>query len=138
MTTVSWKSHHSSSHGMPEKRRAVVQTIGWQVRLQPHVWSPPTDLYETESNYTVRVEIAGMREQDFSVSFDNNYLTISGSRPDLPDRRAYHQMEVRFGQFSTVVALPGSVDAEKASAEYEDGFLIVVLPKSTPKLIRPK
>jgi len=109
----------------------LVEAIGWQVRMQSHVWSPPTDLFELETEYVVRVEVSGMRQQDFSVQLENNYLVISGSRPDKPERRAYHQMEVRFGEFSTVVAIPGPVDAEKASAEYDDGFLLVSLPKAT-------
>jgi HSP20 family protein len=113
-----------------EKPRLSVEAIGWQIRVQSHVWSPPTDLYELEMAYVVRVEVAGMRQQDFSVQLDNNYLVISGARPDKPERRAYHQMEVRFSEFSTVVAIPGLVDIENASAEYDDGFLLVTLPKA--------
>ena len=129
MTTVIRKSHQGSDQ--PEKRRMLIDAIGWQVRMQSHVWGPPTDLYEIEAAYVVRVEVAGMRKQDFSIQMENNYLVISGSRPDKPERRAYHQMEVRFGEFNTVVAIPGPVDAENASAEYEDGFLVVNLPKAT-------
>jgi len=86
----------------------------------------------------VRVEVAGMREQNFSVQLENNYLVISGVRPDKPERRAYHQMEVRFSEFSSVVAIPGPVDGEKASAEYDDGFLVVNLPKATINKINIK
>jgi HSP20 family protein len=118
--------------GLPEKRRMVLETLGWQVRMQAHIWSPPTDLFENEQNYVIRVEVAGMRQQDFSVVLDNNLLTISGSRPDTPERRAYHQMEVRFGEFSTTVAIPGPVNVETSTAEYEDGFLVVSLPKAGP------
>ncbi len=113
-----------------ERPRTIVETISWQVRVQSHVWSPPTDLYEIEKAYVVRVEVAGMRQQDFSVQIDNNYLIINGTRTEKPERRAYYQMEVRFNEFSTVVAIPGAVNTENANAEYDDGFLIVTLPKS--------
>jgi HSP20 family protein len=73
-----------------------------------------------------------MRQQDFKVVLENNFLTVSGTRPDTPERRAYHQMEVRFGEFSTTVAIPGPVNVEKSTAEYDDGFLVVTLPKSAP------
>lgn len=119
----------------PAKRRMILETLGWQMRMQAHIWSPPTDLFENEHNYIIRVEVAGMRQQDFSVILDNNILTISGSRPDTPERRAYHQMEVRFGEFSTAVAIPGPVNVEKSTAEYEDGFLVVTLPKAAPSKI---
>lgn len=133
MTTVILRSKGGSD--FPEKRRMLLETLGWQVRIQPHVWSPPTDVFETEQNYIVRVEIAGMRRSDFSVVLENNLLTISGTRPDTPERRAYHQLEVRFGEFSTTVAIPGPVNAERAAAEYEDGFLTVTLPKAAPSKI---
>ncbi|MDX9992568.1 MAG: Hsp20/alpha crystallin family protein [Anaerolineales bacterium] len=116
---------------MAEHRRMLVETIGWQMRVQHHVWGPPTDLFETESAYIVRVEVAGMREQDFSVVLENNYLSISGNRSEPHEHRAYHQMEVRFGEFQTVVALPGPVEIADSRAEYEDGFLTISLPKPT-------
>ena len=117
----------SSGATILETRREILHAVSWQVRS--HVWSPPTDVYETEKAYVVLVEIAGMRDDDFDVSLENNTLQISGSRHDFLDRRAYQQMEIRFGKFSTAVNLPGPVFMDQAHAEYQDGFLKVVLPK---------
>ena len=117
-----------------EARREILHAVSWQVRS--NVWSPPTDEYETETTYVVRVEIAGMREEDFEVLLENDTLLISGARSDVPDRRAYQQMEIRFGKFTTSVNIPGPVDVEQAHAEYKDGFLTVVLPKATPNQIK--
>lgn len=113
-----------------QTRREILHPISWQVRS--NVWSPPTDQYETDEAFVVRVEIAGMKEEDFEVSLENNTLFISGSRPDFSERRAYQQMEIRFGKFSTALGMPGLVNIEKARAEYKDGFLTVILPKATP------
>ena len=117
-----------------EARREILHAVSWQVRS--NVWSPPTDEYETETAYVVRVEIAGMREEDFEVLLENDTLLISGARSDVPDRRAYQQMEIRFGKFATSVNIPGPVDVEQAQAEYKDGFLTVVLPKAIPNQIK--
>ena len=117
-----------------ETRREVLHAVSWHVRS--NVWSPPTDVYETEKEYVARVEIAGMREDDFEVLLENNILLISGSRPDYTERRAYQQMEIRFGKFSTAVSLPGPVNMEQARAEYKDGFLTVVIPKAIPNQIK--
>ena len=117
-----------------EARREILHAVSWQGRS--NVWSPPTDEYETETAYVVRVEIAGMREEDFEVLLENDSLLISGSRSDFPDRRAYQQMEIRFGKFATSVNIPGPVDVDQAHAEYKDGFLTVVLPKATPNQIK--
>jgi HSP20 family protein len=109
-----------------ETRREILRAVGWNVRS---TWSPPTDVYETEESCVIKLEIAGMRDEDFEVAFENNILTISGNRPDLTERRAYHQMELRFGKFEIAVEIPMAVDIEKATAKYQDGFLIIVLPK---------
>ena len=134
MPTVIRKSDDSVS--LVERRRDLVHSISWTVRSS--AWSPPTDVYETEDAIIVRVEVAGMREEDFEIALEDGFLKISGTRPDVPERRAYHQMEIRFGKFSTAVGLPGPVDVDKSHAEYEDGFLTITLPKAKPNLIQVK
>ena len=114
-----------------EVRRGILHAVSWQVRSS--VWDPPTDVYEIEGAYIVRMEIAGMREEDFDVSLQEDSLYIAGFRPDLPSIRAYYQMEIRSGKFATVVELPGPVDDDQATAEYRDGFLTITLPKQPPK-----
>jgi HSP20 family protein len=134
MSTILLKSNYESTNGLPgERAKNESKPIDWQIHTRSHVWTPPTDLFETDDKFVVRVEIAGLRDQDFAVTLDHNYLVIAGSRSDIPERRAYHQMEIRFGEFSTVVALPGQVDSEKTIAEYSDGFLVVMLPKKKSK-----
>ena len=49
--------------------------------------------------------------------------------PDLNERRAYHQMEIRFGKFEVAMEIPVKINIEKATAGYQDGFLVIVLPK---------
>ncbi|MEP7357770.1 MAG: Hsp20/alpha crystallin family protein [Anaerolineales bacterium] len=100
------------------------------------VWVPPTDVYETEDNLVILAEIAGVLPTDFSVSLHERRLTICGTRSDRgPARRAYHQLEVHFGEFRTELDLPVAVEAGRADAQYSDGFLRVVLPKVKPRLI---
>ena len=125
-----------SSSSTGELRREVLHAVGWQVQVRAGAWSPPTDVYETDKNCVVRVEVAGMREDDFDISVEDKFLMISGNRPDVPERRAYQQMEIRFGKFETAVGLPGPVDLEASHAEYKDGFLTVTLPKAKPNKIQ--
>lgn len=120
-----------SFSALSETRREILQTVSWHVRSS--IWSPPTDIYETEENYVIKVEIAGMRDEDFDIAFENNILMISGYRPDLSERRAYHQMEIRFGRFELALEVRVTVDMEQATAEYKDGFLMIVLPKTKSK-----
>ena len=118
-----------STETLLDSRREIQKVVSWEVR--PNVWNPPTDEYETEDAYIIRVEIAGVREDDFEVTIENDTLLISGKRQDVTGPpRAFHQMEIRFGKFTTAVHLPGPVNADDAQAEYENGLLTVHLPKS--------
>ncbi len=77
-----------------------------------------------------------MHEGDFAINIDQNVLSISGLRPDVSERRAFHQMEIPFGEFSTVVEISSPIDVDSVQAEYKDGFLVVTLPKAKPKEIK--
>jgi HSP20 family protein len=126
----------SSLLGKPDAQPAHsfsgLRAIGWSVGVHSYSWSPPTDAYETEDRFVVRVEVAGMRESDFTINTEDNFLFISGIRTEAPELRAYRQMEIRFGEFSTAIELPLGVDVSKADADYQDGFLTVILPKLKP------
>jgi HSP20 family protein len=100
------------------------------------VFVPPTDVYETEDQVVVQVEIAGVNQADLAVSLQDRRLTITGTRSDRgPSQRAYHQMQVRFGDFGTEVELPVPIDEGGIDAAYADGFLRIVLLKRKPRQV---
>ena len=123
MPTVVRKSFSA----LTESRREIIHAISWQVSA--NIWRPPTDVYETADAFVVKVEVAGMREDDFEVGIENNILMISGIRPTLNERCAYYQMEIRSGKFEIAVELPAPIKVELSVAEYKDGFLMINLPK---------
>jgi HSP20 family protein len=95
-------------------------------------WRPPTDIYETKDAIIVRIEIAGMRDSDFSITLSDHTLSVEGIRTNIDDRTTYHQMEIRFGEFLSEINILWPVDAKSVEAEYKDGFLRLVLPKTKP------
>ncbi len=103
--------------------------VNWQLASTLNAWNPPYDLLETEQEYIVRVEIAGMCEDDFDVSFDSRFVYIKGRRIDDMEFLTFHQMEIPFGEFSFKVEIPGSVDIDRVKGDYANGFLTVHLPK---------
>lgn len=100
-----------------------------------HIWRPPTDVFETEDNLVVRLEVAGMVETDFTIVIDERFLMIRGTRTEVAERRAYHQMEIRFGEFGVDIELPYDVAVNEITAIYSNGFLRVTLPKARPHRI---
>lgn len=100
-------------------------------------WEPPVDVYETRGSLKIKVEIAGIRREDLHVELaaDGKSVTIRGLRqecdPDLCERIHYHQMEIFTGAFERTISLPPglSFDPNAVEAVYQDGFLVVTLPK---------
>ena len=121
--------------GMSPDPESVELPVRVRVAFRTHVWRPPTDVYETEDSIVVRIEIAGMREEDFSIVLEGRYLTVHGVRIDAPEKRAYYQMEIPFGEFRADIELPRPVSASEIEAVYADGFLRVVLPKVRPQKV---
>ncbi|MCS6870055.1 MAG: Hsp20/alpha crystallin family protein [Anaerolineae bacterium] len=111
-------------------------TQHWVVMRQANVWRPPTDVFELTDRLVVMVEISGMRDGEFNVSLQERRLVISGiRRRTVRDRTAFHQMEVRYGEFRTAVSLPWAVDRNRVTATYKDGFLRVELPRATKQQV---
>ncbi len=109
--------------------------VNWHMMGRPTIWRPPTDVIETDQCIVVRVEIAGMRDGQVAVNFDQHILSINGTRSDNLEKRAFHQMEIHYGEFLTEVEVFVPIDTESITAEYQDGFLRVFLPKQTAKSI---
>lgn len=109
--------------------------FGLRINSFSRLWQPLTDVFEVEDKIIVRVEIPGMAESEMTLIFDNQLLTIEGFRPDTFDKRAFHQMEIHFGHFSTEISIPFPVEIDSIEATYEDGFLWVYLPKAHSKKI---
>jgi HSP20 family protein len=136
MISVIFKSKTSrSANYLPEEPQYLTPNmVNWRMSLRTTgVWSPPSDVYETEDKFLVRIEIAGMEEKNFTVRLEQNHLVISGIRQDTPETRAFHRMEIHFGDFSTEIEIPSPIDVEKVTAEYQQGFLRVTLPKAQPR-----
>jgi len=103
-----------------------------EMRRHSNLWRPPTDVYETDDALVVRVEIAGVKESDFSIELVRRRLVVSGNRFDHSSapKLAYQQMEILYGEFRTDVYLPLPIEENKVEAIYQDGFLSIRLPKA--------
>jgi HSP20 family protein len=122
-------------HISEDLQNSISDTYRWRIISRPHAWHPPTDVYEIDNAIIIRVEIAGMREADFNISLIGRNLKIRGIRQDTSEKRAYHQMEIPFGEFSTEFELPYTVNSTEVVAIYRDGFLLITLPIIQPKHI---
>jgi len=94
-------------------------------------WEPPMDVFDTDTEFVVIMDIAGMDRKDISVFTDGNVLRISGVRKDIiPEgRKQFHSLEIQVGPFQRLIGIPVPVEANSVSTHYSNGLLEVRLQK---------
>jgi HSP20 family protein len=90
-------------------------------------WSPPADVYQTDKEYTIEIDLPGIDRTALDISIDNDKLLIRGVRAIEQETR--HRRERPHGRFLRRFTVPGTVDQKAISADYKDGVLRVRLPK---------
>jgi HSP20 family protein len=99
-------------------------------------WRPLADIRESTEMITIKIELAGVREEDIEVTLYEDALVVSGERQDDPERSEnlyYHEAQIRYGPFRVEVLILSPIDREGIQARYENGFLWVDLPKKLPE-----
>lgn len=97
----------------------------------PVAWVPAFDLIETEAEYIVRLDIPGAHRENLDITLVGTLLTLSGRRefPQPEKGERYLLAEREWGEFHRMIRLPAPVLQEKIVANYQEGVLILHLPK---------
>ena len=95
-------------------------------------WSPPTDVYETESEIIIKMSLPGVQAEDIGVTFEGGTITVCGHRQGKDDEniQSYHQMEIRNGYFQRKIIIHKAVNPDGVRAYYDNGFLKIHVPKA--------
>ena len=98
----------------------------------PSGWTPPVDLAETAEHYVITAELPGLTTGDLQIDFAEGRLTLAGVRRERSTAgEQYHRIERGHGSFSRTFQLPLPIDVEGVTADFRDGVLTVMCPKST-------
>jgi HSP20 family protein len=106
--------------------------------LVPAEWSPQVDIFETNGQIMVRVDLPGLSKEDVKVEVADDVLRIHGERrtEKKEERTGYYLNERSFGSFYRSIPLPEGVDTNKASASFRNGVLEVTMPAPRRKEAR--
>lgn len=98
------------------------------------VWMPAMDVVEKSDSYLVSAELPGLDLSQVELSFEQNVLTIRGTKSNGIDARdgevRVYASERVTGSFERAIRLPEFVDADNISAELKNGVLTVTVPKA--------
>lgn len=93
---------------------------------------PDIDVSETEKEFKICADLPGVSERDVDVSLHEDTLTIRAERREerKEDKENFHIVERSHGMFQRSLRLPANIEADKVEARFENGVLVITLPKS--------
>ena len=97
------------------------------------------DLTEGDKSYTVRAEIPGAKKEDVKVQVEGNRVSISAEvRREKEEKKGDKVIcsECYRGSSYRSFTLDSEVDEDKAEAKYDNGVLVLTLPKKNGKAAR--
>ncbi len=99
----------------------------------------PVDAYATDEEVVVYALLPGVLPEDVNITIEDDTLTISGQIPAPAENVDWIVQESAYGLFRRTLTLNVPVDVDAAEAEFENGRLILHLPKAEeakPKQIK--
>ena len=101
-------------------------------------FAPSVDIAETDAAFEVQATVPGLSREDIKIDLEDGKLTISGARTLNKDDegRNYRRVESAYGNFSRSFYLPENVDSDNIGAKYENGILLVTIPKKEVKPLK--
>ena len=104
----------------------------WGFNGLPSDGRVPVNIRETDMAYEVELVAPGLRKEDFHLACTGDTLTISfehSEEKNEANEQRWVRREYRKGSFSRSFTIDRTVDTDKASARYENGVLLLTLPK---------
>ncbi|GAB4321433.1 MAG: Hsp20/alpha crystallin family protein [Phototrophicales bacterium] len=91
----------------------------------------PLDIHERDDAYVIAANIPGVNADDIDIRLHEDVLTISAEipAPQVEENTRVLVRERGYGKYSRSVTLNFPVDADKIEAAYENGVLVLILPK---------
>jgi HSP20 family protein len=100
--------------------------------LTSGAWAPPVDLCEASDAIYVRIELPDLSADQISIGVTNTQLRIWGEKKKRVSRHriiSHLCSERSYGRFSRIVPLRWTVSVRDATAQLENGVLLIRLPK---------
>lgn len=97
---------------------------------------PSVNIRETDKAYIIELAAPGMKKEDFRIELQENILSISSEKKEdrqQNENEKYTRREFFFQSFRRTFTLPKTIAKDKIEAKYEDGVLLLTIPKNEDK-----
>lgn len=101
---------------------------------------PAVNIKETETTFKLEFFAPGLQKDDFNIEIDQKVLSVSCQKQTENEEKGekYARKEFSFSSFKRSFDMPESVNFDKVEASYENGVLLIALPKREEALPKPK
>lgn len=91
-----------------ENRFGISKSKDVDAEYENAVWTPLTDIYENNDNFTLKIDLPGIKKEDVKISFTNGKLNISGERVQQVENKdeKCHRIEKAYGKYFRSFTLP--------------------------------
>lgn len=118
----------------PHLRSNVKQMLGDDFsellqEISPFV-EPRMDVYKSNQNFIISIDLAGARKEDLSVKRMNRTLTIEGNinKDYIDDDMKVISSERFYGFFRREIMIPEECHLEQLQAIFDRGILLITIP----------
>ena len=110
----------------------------WNVFYEPFRQGFRTDGFKVDvkdngESYDLTAELPGLKKENISLTYENNYLTIATKSEQSNDEKDEQGNYVRRERSQSSMSRSfyiDNIDEARATAEYKDGLLLVHMPKA--------
>src|ERR671918_1386484 len=132
MAITRWDPFRDLMSIQNEMNRLFGRTYGGDVgETSRGAWTPSLDVYETQEKFVITMELPGVSPDDVDISVEDSTLVVRGERKFYreQDQDSFLRIERRFGEFTRSLTLPSTADAESIQASFDQGVLMIEVPK---------
>ena len=137
MTLVKWNPNRSL---ISDFDRIFDNMFNIDIPIHPKESSyyPAVDIEETEKEFILSADMPGLKKKEVTIDIHDGIITIKGERmnEDKSPFNGYRMHERQFGSFNRSFRLPDNVNEDKIAAKFDNGELLITLPKT--KEIKPE
>ncbi len=101
---------------------------------------PAVNIAETKDDYELEFNVPGRKKEDFKITVDKNILTVSFEKKEeqKEEGKQFIKREFVSQSFKRSFTLDEKINADEINARYEDGLLLLTLPKKEEVKVLPK
>jgi len=91
---------------------------------------PSVEISDQDKEIKVTAEVPGLGEKDIEVLLNDGVLTLRGEKRSETEDKERQFSERYYGRFERRIPLGYEVEEDKVDAQFKNGLLTVVLPKT--------